>query len=254
MRRRSVRTILLAVALTASGYLAQPLAAQEANKVIVPLQISSPYGQSVAVAKVEFDQRGPGTTEKKKIGSIRLGKLPGGLPVAVETIAESPAAYRVKVDTNGDKDLSDESAMLLNLNSSLTMNIARKRANGTTVILPYMLSYEQDTSGQQVEEMFYWRPRYAAGGKLAIGNCHADVKVLDANGDGVFDRTDFHHMTTIYIDDGKAGSVINLNDPRVIKHSDGTYQIPSELRRAAKRKWLRGEEIIELCGNSYLVD
>ncbi|MCA1607436.1 MAG: TlpA family protein disulfide reductase, partial [Acidobacteria bacterium] len=58
----------------------------------------------------------------------------------------------------------------------------------------------------------------------------------------------------IRIDDGGSGDGISLNDPRVIKHSDGRIEIPEELRRSNKRKWLRGEEIVEFCGGFYLVD
>src|SRR5437773_3083305 len=251
-KRRAIE--LWAVAFTTMGYAVQPFAAQEPAKVIVPLQISSPYQQSITVARVEFDQDGSNTTAKTKIGSVRLGKLPGGLRVAVETILESPNAYRVRVGTNGNNDLSAESSVLIELNSSVTMNVTRTRANGKTAILSYTLSYGRSTNGQPAEEMFYWRPDYAAEGKLKIGNCRAEVKVLDANGDGVFDRRDFRSATTIYIDDGKAGAVINLNDPRVIKHSDGSIEIPGELRRSTKRKWLNGNEIIEICGTSYVVE
>jgi thiol-disulfide isomerase/thioredoxin len=78
--------------------------------------------------------------------------------------------------------------------------------------------------------------------------------VLDANGDGVFDRQDFRMTRGVHIDDGRTGPLISLSDPRVVRHPDGTLEIPGELRRAAPKKWFKGEELIELCSGSYLID
>lgn len=207
------------------------------------------------VAWLEFDKSNPNfSTNKLKPASIRLGNLPGGLRVAVEAIRESPNAYRVKVDTDGDNDLADESPILINLDSSTTVNVTRKWANGKVVTLPYTLSYSRHANGQEMQETFHWRPNYVAEGKLKIGNCEASVKVLDANGDSVFDRGDFRNASTIHIDDGAGGDTINLNDPRVIRHSDGRIEIPKELQRSVKRKWLKGEELIEFCEGFYVID
>jgi thiol-disulfide isomerase/thioredoxin len=242
----------LIVALIAIIYLAQLARAQESSKIVVPLQLRSPYVQEISVSHLKFDKSGQNS--KTRIGSSRLGKLPGDVRIAVETIPESPNAYNLRIDTNGDNDLSDESAILIKLNSSVTVMVTRKQADGTTESLPYTLSYGRNLNGQQTEETFDWRPNYAAEGKINIGNCHVEVKVLDANGDGIFDRRDFRNMTSINVDDGKAGTIFNLNDPRVIKHSDGSFEIPGELRRSAKRKWFNGNEILEICGVSYQVE
>lgn len=255
VERRRYRIHLLVAALATLGCFARPTPAQESGKVIVPLQINRPYQQPFMVAWIQFDKSSPNSSaDKLKPGSIRLGNLPGGLRVAVETTTESPSAYQVKVDTDGDNDLADVSPMLINLDSSVTVNVTRKWANGNVVTLPYTLSYSRHAKGQEMQETFHWRPNYVAEGTLKIGNCEAKVKVLDANGDGVFDRRDFRSATTIYIDDGGSGEVIRLNDPRVIRHSDGRIEIPGELRRSVKRKWLKGEELIEFCGSSYTVD
>lgn len=117
--------------------------------------------------------------------------------------------------------------------------------------LPYLLTFTRDAQGR---ETFYWRPGYVSEGKLKVGQCESSIQVLDVNGDGVFNRADFKSATTIHIDDGTAAGTINLNDPRVIRHADGRIEIPEDLKRAGKRKWLRGEEIIEFCGGFYLID
>src|SRR5688572_28192056 len=105
-------------------------AAEQPGKIIVPLQINHPYEQSMMVAWVEFDEL---STEARpagtKPGSVRHGRLPGGLRVAVESNAESPRTYLVRVDTNGDGNLIDESPLLLNLDSKVTVNVTRRWAN-----------------------------------------------------------------------------------------------------------------------------
>ncbi len=236
VKARRYRIHPLVVALATLGYFAHPTPAQESGKVIVPLQMNRPYEQSFMVARLEFDNgSSDSATDKSQPGSIRLGNLPGGLRVAVETITGSPNAYRVKVDTDGDNDLADESPILINLDSSVTVNVTRKWANGKVVTLPYTLSYSRHPNGQEMQETFYWRPNYVAEGKLKIGNCEASIKVLDANGDGVFDRRDFRNATTIHIDVGESGEAIRLNDPRVIRHSDGRIEIPEGLLQSVKR-------------------
>ena len=251
--RQHVR--LLAAAIATLGYFAIPAPAQESGKVIVPLQINRPYQQPFRVAWLEFDKGARDSSpDRAKAGAVRFGTLPGGLRVAVEAAAAPPDAYRVKVDTDGDNDLADETPLLMAPDSSVTVNVTRQRAKGERATLPYTLSYSRRADGRQVEETFYWQPDYVAEGKLKLGVCEASVKVLDADGDGVFDRRDFKLATTIHLDDGKAGEVVNLNDPRVIRHGDGRIEIPDELRRSARRKWLRGEEVIEFCGGHYTVD
>ncbi len=123
---RDHRIRSLAVALVTLACVAQPTSAQESGKVVVPLQINRPYEQRFVVAWVEFDgdSLGPGT----KRGTIRHGLLPGGLRIAIETITESPKVYSVSVDTDGDGELADESPLLLNLDSTVTVKrIADKR-------------------------------------------------------------------------------------------------------------------------------
>src|SRR5688572_29233998 len=84
-------------------------AAPEPGRVIVPLQINQPYEQSMTVAWIEFDETSP---EARRSGQaappVRHGHLPGGLKVAVEPSAQSPNAYLVRVDTDGDGNLTNE--------------------------------------------------------------------------------------------------------------------------------------------------
>lgn len=203
------------------------------------------------VAWIEFDQSKAIDSTKKKIGEIRLGHLPGGLRVAVEAIAESPEAYDIRIDRNADGDLTDETPISIKQDAQVQLNISRKSTNGQSVTLPYTLSYSRHAQGG---ETFYWRPAYMARGVVQIADCQAEIKALDANGDAVFDRADFRLATTIYVDEGTRETPINLNDPRITRRSDGSIEIPAELRASIKKKWLRGEEIVQLCGGSYLID
>lgn len=222
-------------------------AAQEIGHVIVSLQINQPYEQPMMVSWIEFDELSSESRAGTKRAAVRRGHLPGGLKVAVETSAE-PLRASVRVDTNGNGDLADELPLLIEVDSSVMVNVTRRWTTGKTAKLPYNLSYKRTAEGR---DFFYWRPGYAADGKLKVGKCEADIKVLDVNGDGVFDRGDFTNATTIHIDDGTAGDAINLNDPRVIRHSDGRIEIPP---KSIKRKWLKGEELIEFCEGFFLID
>jgi thiol-disulfide isomerase/thioredoxin len=233
---------------------AQSATAQESANVTIPLKITRPFDQPFMMAWIEFDQEEANYTTKRKLGEVRLGQLPGGLRVAVATVADSPKTYQVRVDTDGDRDLSDETAISISESGSVNLNVTRKSAGPETVSLPYVLSYARNSESKGIREIFHWRPGYVAHGVLKVGACEAQVKALDANGDGVFDRGDFRLATTLHIDDGTPEHRININDPRVIRHADGSIEIPTELRAAGKKKWLRGEEILEVCGNSYLVD
>jgi thiol-disulfide isomerase/thioredoxin len=252
MQLRGQRILPLVIALAALTCVSEPTPAQQSDKVIVPLQINRPYEQSMMVAWMEFDEPG---TETRRAGtrpaSLRHGHLPGGLRVTVETNAESPQAYMVRIDTNADGNLVNESPLPLNLDSNVTVNVTRRWTNSKMATLPYTLSYRRD---QQGRETFYWRPGYVSEGKLKLGKCESSIQLLDVNGDGVFDRGDFRSATSIRIDDGTVANTINLNDPRVIRHADGRIEIPDDLTRSNRKKWLRGEEIIEFCGESYLVD
>ena len=248
LRTPPVIVLLLTVCLVQSAI------AQEPANVTIPLQITHAFDQPMMLAWIEFDQAGANMTAKRKPGELRQGNLPGGLRAAVETVATSPNTYLVRVDTNSDRDLNDETALSINENGSVKLAVTRKSTRGETVTLPYFVSYTRQPDGRDMKETFGWRPGYLAQGVWKVGSCEAQVKALDPNGDGVFDRGDFRMAATIYIDDGSPGPRINLNDPRVIRHPNGRLEIPTELLAAGKKKWLRGEEILEVCGNSYLVD
>lgn len=79
-------------------------------------------------------------------------------------------------------------------------------------------------------QVFTWSPHYRAEGKVKVNNCESLVAVLDLNGDGLFDRADF-----------AAGTSINLD-----RNGDGKIWAADE--------WLKGEQIIEHCGDAFLVD
>lgn len=61
----------------------------------------------------------------------------------------------MNVDTDGDGELADESPLLLNLDSTVTVNVRRRWANGKTTALPYILSYSRPAAGREAREVFH---------------------------------------------------------------------------------------------------
>src|SRR5688572_11859800 len=140
------RTLIIVLLLTVC--LVQSATAQEPTNITVPLQITRPFDQPFMVAWIEFDQKEANYTTKRKLGEVRLGQLPGGLRVAVATVADSPKTYHVRVDTDGDRDLTDESAILIRENESVKLDVTRKSAGGETATLPYVLSYARNSAAK----------------------------------------------------------------------------------------------------------
>lgn len=252
---RNYRIYLQALILTSLAAPVELSLGQQPSELIVPLTIKQPYHQSMVVAWIEFEDGHTGSAKDKTRSSMRrVGRLPGGLAVAVDTVGERSNACKVSLDTDSDGDLADETPVLINLDSEITVHIRRNWEAGKTATLPYVLRYARSGQGPIGEETFYWRPAYVASGKLKTGECEASINVLDVNGDGVFDRRDFQNAATIHIDDGSGGDSININDSRVVRHADGRIEIPQDLHRSLKKKWFKGEEKIDFCGESYDVD
>jgi thiol-disulfide isomerase/thioredoxin len=78
--------------------------------------------------------------------------------------------------------------------------------------------------------MFLWSPHYRAEGRLKVGGCENLFTVLDLNADGQFNEADFAAGTSIGLD----------------RDGDG--------RIWGKDEYHRGNQIIDFCGERYLVN
>jgi peroxiredoxin len=210
------------ISLNAAGVRAQ-------EKIVVPLRLNQEFEQfsgQVIVSRLN-DEKMIYTSP----AGDGLGHAPGKVLFRVEPLDEPPNSYRLTIDTNSDGDLSNDTPQTFAPNSSLVVKINRKWANGKQLVLPYSIKYSRsENARRQMREDFRFSPHYRAEGRLKIGKCENLFAFRDLNNDGQFDVKDLD-----------MGSSIGLD-----RDGDG--------RTSGKDEVLLGNQIIEYCGESFLVD
>lgn len=196
--------------------------AQELSRVTIPLKINDQYGSSIGFG-IEFGD--------DRESALRLGNAPGGVLVAVEKSSDPKFTYRIKVDSDGDGAFEGESSQGISSDAPIVVWVNRKWATGKQQRLPYTIMYSTyiDKANEK-RERFSWSARYRAEGRLKVNGCETLLIALDLNGNGVFDQRDFSGGTSIGLD----------------RNGDGQIK--------GKDEWLKGEQIIEVCGTSLLID
>lgn len=226
MRQARVNLIFLVVALS---ILAHPNGAQQTDKFFVSLKINENSqqfsGQLIAWRKH------PGDLQYSSPAASGPGLAPGDVLVRIEQIHDPSFAYRVWVDSDGDRNLGNNSPEVVMPNSSIVVKVIRRWHNGRQQSLPYTIKYwrEPDQDGQ-LREQFSWIPHYRAEGRLKTGKCETMIAVLDLTSDGQFDQEDFSRGTSIGLD----------------RNLDG--------RIWGQDEYLKGEQIIEYCDEAFLID
>ena len=205
-----------------------PSTAQQVTRFSVPLRINQDADQFIAHL----------IASRKHLSSLvytfpvsnDLGQAPGGTLLQIQQVDDSTHAYKVTVDLDGDRKLDNDSPQLVMPNSSITVRVNRRFVDGRQMMLPYIISYsrEPDQSGQP-RERFTWSSHYRAEGKLKIKNCEALIVLLDLTSDGLFDSADSAKGTNIGLD----------------RNGDG--------RVWGQGEYFTGQEIIEFCGESFLI-
>jgi thiol-disulfide isomerase/thioredoxin len=202
---------------------------QAQERIVIPLTINLEFAQSSGqiIATRVNDAPMSYTTP---IGH-RLGDAPGSVLFSVEPVPASANTYRLMIDVDVDGDLRNDTAQTLAVHSVVIAKISRKWANGKRLALPYSIRYSRDTDSRgRMREMFLWSPQYRAEGRLKVGSCENLFTVLDLNADGQFNEADFAAGTSIGLD----------------RDGDG--------RIWGKDEYLRGNQIIDFCGERYLVN
>jgi thiol-disulfide isomerase/thioredoxin len=226
MRRIGTNIIFFVVMLST---LTLSSTAQQAGKCTVSLKINEDSeqfsGQLIASRKHAMDLSYSSPAREG------LGQAPGGVLVRIEQVNDPPLAYKIWVDSDGDHNLDNDRPQVVLPNSSIIARVNRKWVNGRQQTLPYTIKYlrERDQDGQH-REHFMWIPHYRAEGKLKNKSCEGLLVVLDLTGDGQFDSEDFFSGTSIGLD----------------RNGDG--------RIWGKDEYLKGEQIIEYCGEAFLID
>jgi thiol-disulfide isomerase/thioredoxin len=218
----SIINLVMSLALSLGSLVAvAPVEAQGLSKLSVPLTINEKEPRSVNFT-INLDQ--------KLSDTMRLGKAPGDVLISAERLSEPANDYRLRVDTNGDGSLTNETPVLLQPNSSVVVRVMRRWANGVRRELPYTIEYSREPDRDNIiRERLSWSPHYRAEGRLKVGKCEALFVAVDINGDALFDEYDFAKGTTIGLD----------------RNGDG--------RVWGEDEWLRGNQLIEYCGTAFLI-
>jgi thiol-disulfide isomerase/thioredoxin len=202
------------------------LSAQE--KIVVPLRLNLEVQQFSGMIISERTNDGPlAYTSPAGEG---MGHAPGRVLFKLQPVESLPNTYHVFIDANNDGDLRNETPQTLTPKSSSVVSVTRKWANGKQLALPYSLKYSRDADSQgRMRERFLWMPHYRAEGRLKTAKCDGLFVVLDLSTDGQFNDRDLGGGSTIGVD----------------RDGDG--------RIWGKDEYLMGNQIIEFCGERFLV-
>ncbi len=194
----------------------------------VSLEINPDYKQSATVGYVDVEA-GKGLKPRYAFADM-VGFAPWNTIVTFRKAPGRESGYLVRVDSDGDEDLLEETERTLTQESPIRVRVVRAWPAGPQE-LEYDLSYDVWTGKNgQAGYSFGWKPSYRAEGTFRYGDCERFFGVLDLDGDGVFDPTDFGGGTTIGID----------------RNGDGKIW--------GRDEWLKGDQIIEICGETFLID
>ena len=96
--------------------------------ISLQLRINKNYEQKVVVAWIEFGSEvlSPDVGGPK---NIRLGRAPGGTLVGLRPVADQPRSYRITVDSNGDGNLDNDAAQVIQPDANVQVSVSRKWAN-----------------------------------------------------------------------------------------------------------------------------
>lgn len=212
--------LLVGIIVTCSGI--TPNRQTKANKIMVHLKLNEKYEPFVGT-EINF----PAAQSKISL----IGKAPGNVLVAAERLTNPEFGYRIKVDSDGDGNLDNETSYTILPNVPLIVRVTRKWLNGKQQQLPYVIKYSRFVDKMNdIRESFLWGAHYRAEGTLTIKDCKAILAVLDLNGDGVFDHKDSSMGTNIGLD----------------RNGDGFIWGSDE--------WLKSRQIIDSCRTSLLAD
>lgn len=159
--------------------------------------------------------------------SERMTKASENVLVKVKRLRSDTRAFQVWVDGNLNGKL-DEKPLTIKNNSEIIVQVKRKTRFGKFLDLPYSITYEQIEKKGETRDYFFWHSHYRAAGELKFNGCSSPIFLQDFTADGVFDESDTQ-ATNLQID----------------RNHDG--------RIWGKEEHARTNEIIEFCGQNFLV-
>ena len=154
-------------------------ATEAGDTITVQLRINRNYEQDQwTTIKFENERPAPGAKAER---TTRFAKAPGGTLVGLETVADQPNTYLIKVDSNGDGNLINDVAQVIQPNATVQVTVSRRWENKEEP-LPYRITYSRYVDEGKAGEILYWRPQYCAEGRIKNNGCESLFVVLDNNG------------------------------------------------------------------------
>ncbi len=197
----------------------------QVNVIKIPLRIDKtvkfPMSRQLFY-KEDLSEFGLSLTE-----SERATKASENVLVKVKRLKSDTTAFQVWVDGNLNGKL-DEKPQTLKNNSEIIVQVKRKTQSGKFINLPYSITYQRLEKKGETRDYFFWHSHYRAAGELKFKDCSTPIFLQDFTADGVFDDADTQ-ATNLQID----------------RNHDG--------RIWGKEEHARSNEIIEFCGQSFLV-
>ena len=177
------------------------------HRTVVQLRLNRDAPQPLFGLSIDF----AGST-----GNTRVGKAPGGVVVRAEPAL---GGYRLSISAGqaGGKDIAAE------VTATQPALFEIDRPGGS---LPYRIRLDTSVTPATLD----WFPRYRMEGTLTLGSCRALFALIDANGDGVFEKEDLRAVSSAAVD------------------LDGDGQANGQ------GEFLFGGQVFPFCGKSYFVD
>ena len=144
-------------------------------------------------------------------------------------VVRARAGFYLLVDTNQNRKLSDEKRVFLRHSGTVQVSIRKQLGPKRFAVRPYEIVHEEADLKAEAIDQFVLYPKYVASGVMRYNECKAPVSLLDMDFDGRFTLKDSDRGSNLRID----------------KNNDGRFW--------GKEEHLRAAEIVEYCGQRFLV-
>lgn len=182
-------------------------------KVSLKFEKSSPTSVQRLVAELRFDEKE--TTDK----------MPNGLAVLVVRPPHNSNGLSIKIDSNNNQSLADETPFEMAFESSKIMMLSTKTKTGQIFTREFEISAERDS--EKKTDYVWIRSNYSSKGIFEYQGCSIPVALIDMNADGIF----------TFEESGSSFAVDRNNDGKI----------------QGKGEWAFATEIMELCGRNFLI-
>lgn len=168
---------------------------QSPDVIRVPLRVVPISATSILVAR---QPRGAGgqLSGPMVAGSDYELDFAGVPTIRLTGLDPSEDSFVLRVDRDDDGDFGEEEARVVSFRGKVEIAFTKRRGDGVKGDVNGWLWPSRNRQG----DSFAVQVQYAATGKLTVDGRSAGVRVLDVDGNGYFERSEFRHGTTLQID------------------------------------------------------